>query len=553
MISMYSKYCTVIIVLCLESILGISDKSFIATEIGKTGALQFTANTTGAVTWGTFENEINKTGWSYLEVYSNETFPDITQAYAAGLVEGYLSKKLLQFQLYNNHDDLCPLPLSAFCVKLKDYLNVNLQWMYSQIAEHANNGSYWHHVSLFLAQVKGIRDGYHNKIDKPSYEFDNPIDPFILLQISGDIEDLSTVLGGASTKILGSGSCSALIKLLPGNMDLFTSQDTWGVFNTMLRILKKYDLKYHVTDNANSELIPGDIMTFSSYPGSVTSGDDFYVISSKLVSQETTIGNSNSDLWQYVTPTNSVLEGIRSMVANRLARTGQQWADIFKSYNSGTYNNQWMIVDYNKFTPGQTLKDGTLWVIEQIPKYVVASDQTEVLRKQAYWPSYNIAYYPEIFNMSGQPVSVAKYGDWFTYEHNPRANIFRRDQSSVKDMPTMIKLMRYNDFQHDPLSTCNCTPPYSGENTISARSDLNPVNGTYAFGALGHRAHGGTDMKVTNTGMVESLEFISQLGPAFDNVPAFQWSTSDYNTKLRHAGLPDKYTFKPIQHKWGTR
>ena len=55
---------------------------------------------------------------------------------------------------------------------------------------------------------------------------------------------------------------------------------------------------------------------------------------------------------------------------------------------------------------------------------------------------------------------------------------------------------RYNDFQHDPLSRCNCTPPYSGENAISARSDLNPASGTYPFGALGHRSHGGTDMKV---------------------------------------------------------
>ena len=58
-------------------------------------------------------------------------------------------------------------------------------------------------------------------------------------------------------------------------------------------------------------------------------------------------------------------------------------------------------------------------------------------------------------------------------------------------------LCRYNNFQHDPLSQCNCTPPYSGENGISARSDLNPSNGTYPFGALGHRRHGGTDCKVS--------------------------------------------------------
>jgi hypothetical protein len=89
----------------------------------------------------------------------------------------------------------------------------------------------------------------------------------------------------------------------------------------------------------------------------------------------------------------------------------------------------------------------------------------------------------------------------------------------VVDLTSMMHMMRYNDFQvhmtallsalftgtllsvallfpvlaslralshpwvsclqHDPLSACECTPPYSGENGISARSDLNPANGKY--------------------------------------------------------------------------
>lgn len=60
--------------------------------------------------------------------------------------------------------------------------------------------------------------------------------------------------------------------------------------------------------------------------------------------------------------------------------------------------------------------------------------------------------------------------------------------------------MRYNDFKNDPLSKCNCNPPYSAENAIAARCDLNPANGTYPFSALGHRSHGATDAKVTSHG-----------------------------------------------------
>lgn len=64
-------------------------------------------------------------------------------------------------------------------------------------------------------------------------------------------------------------------------------------------------------------------------------------------------------------------------------------------------------------------------------------------------------------------------------------------------MVMYLSLIRYNNFKEDPLSQCDgCDPPANGENAISARSDLNPANGTYPFGALRQRSHGGTDMKV---------------------------------------------------------
>ncbi len=60
----------------------------------------------------------------------------------------------------------------------------------------------------------------------------------------------------------------------------------------------------------------------------------------------------------------------------------------------------------------------------------------------------------------------------------------------------LLCFYRSNNFKNDPLSRCDCTPPYSGENAISCRSELNPKNGTYPFAALGFRDHGATDMKV---------------------------------------------------------
>ena len=81
--------------------------------------------------------------------------------------------------------------------------------------------------------------------------------------------------------------------------------------------------------------IPGSEISFSSYPGILSSIDDFYVINSGLVVLETTIGNSNTDLWKYVTPETN-LYWIRNLVSNRLSFTGIEWAKWFSLHNSGT-------------------------------------------------------------------------------------------------------------------------------------------------------------------------------------------------------------------------
>ena len=70
-------------------------------------------------------------------------------------------------------------------------------------------------------------------------------------------------------------------------------------------------------------------------------------------------------------------------------------------------------------------------------------------------------------------------------------------------------LIRYNNFTYDNLSVCNeCDPPYSAENAISARSDLNAFYGDYPIEALGFRAHGGIDVKVTFLPVTFCLRFI---------------------------------------------
>jgi len=324
---------------------------------------------------------------------------------------------------------------------------------------------------------------------------------------------------------------------------LFFSHVTWTSYSSMLRLQKLYKFK---------QCIPGHTTAFSGYPGTLPSDDDFVLTSSGLAVTETTIGNNNKDLFRFVTPA-TVFTWIRSQIANRLAKNGREWALIFRKYNSGTYNNQWTIVDYKLFQPGQPLpQQGLLYVLEQLPGFVQHADLSTFFEGQGYWPSYNIPYFDGIFNMSAAWPNVKKYGDWFTYEKNPRALIFRRDQDTVVDMDSLQKLMRYNDYKNDPLSRCDCTPPYSGENAISCRSELNPKDGKYPFGALGFRDHGATDMKATNSEMMKSLKFRAISGPTYDPLPVFDWRTTVLKDTVRHFGQPNEWRFGPVVHTWST-
>ncbi|PNJ82548.1 putative phospholipase B-like 2 isoform X2 [Pongo abelii] len=474
-----------------------------------------------AVAWANLTNAIRETGWAFLELGTSDQYNDSLQAYAAGVVEAAVSEELIYMHWMNTVVNYCgPFEYEVgYCERLKSFLEANLEWMQEEMESNPDS-AYWHQVRLTLLQLKGLEDSYEGRVSFPAGKFTIKPLGFLLLQLSGDLEDLELALNKTKIKpSLGSGSCSALIKLLPGQSDLLVAHNTWNNYQHMLRVIKKYWLQFREGPRGDYPLVPGSKLVFSSYPGTIFSCDDFYILGSGLVTLETTIGNKNPALWKYVQPRGCVLEWVRNIVANRLALDGATWADIFKRFNSGT-------------------------------GMVVVADKTSELYQKTYWASYNIPSFETVFNASGLQALVAQYGDWFSYDGSPRAQIFRRNQSLVQDMDSMVRLMRYNDFLHDPLSLCKaCDPQPNGENAISARSDLNPANGSYPFQALHQRSHGGIDVKVTSMSLARILSLLAASGPTWDQVPPFQWSTSPFSGLL-HMGQPDLWKFAPVKVSW---
>lgn len=54
-----------------------------------------------------------------------------------------------------------------------------------------------------------------------------------------------------------------------------------------------------------------------------------------------------------------------------------------------------------------------------------------------------------------------EYGEDFSYQLCPRAKIFRRDQASVTDLPSLKHVMRYNGTQSECLSSLSVYCLYS--------------------------------------------------------------------------------------------
>uniref|UniRef100_A0A0N5AVB9 Phospholipase B-like n=1 Tax=Syphacia muris TaxID=451379 RepID=A0A0N5AVB9_9BILA len=493
---------------------------------------------------GRFRNAVNLTGWSFLEIETFSSYPADEQAYAAGVLEGNLTKALIANHIENTVADACK-NYTKYCKRVHAFMKSNMEWIKTKVLEKNLTDKYWLQVRRTMFQLTGMYHGYDGVALVPDMSFD--LHPILMMNSNGEFYDLDRKFNKTRDPTEIPGRCSGLVKVTPENKDLLFSQVTMSGFQFMLRILKMYKFGY------DKQKVPGHIESFSSYPGVLFSSDDFVLLSSGLAALETTITVYDKSLFSFTTDKDQIPMWMRAIVANQLAKSGKEWCEIFSRYNSGTYNNQWVVVDYKNFNPKQPLPYfGLLYVLEQLPGFVEYRDMTWYLRKYSYFPSYNIPYFKRITKRSGAGKYADKVGDWSRWGKCPRAKIFERDHSTVVDLNTLTRLMRYNDYTHDEFSRCNCTPPYTAEAAISARGDLNPKDGKYEFAGMGHVNHGAIDYKGTDYALFMQLRFRAISSPAYDNVSPFQWSKFDMGANIKHIGHPDLWKFAAVEPVWET-
>lgn len=326
------------------------------------------------------------------------------------------------------------------------------------------------------------------------------------------------------------GRCSAFIRVTPGNGNLMAGHTTWGDYTSMTRVFKYYKFPLK---GANQMTLQ---MGFSSYPGCISSTDDFYMLDSGLLVMDTSIEILDDALWQdvidfSVSDVKTMPNFIHLQITNWLAKTPMHWVDIYSKKNSGTMNAQWMILDYNNFKKGKPVPDNVFWILETIPGKLHSADMTHRLRTHGFWGSYNRPYFQDIREATGHDGAQKSHGAFYSWNDNPRANIFADAAPGVNSMGDMRLLLNRNQYPE-----AKPTPNTPGHD-ISARFDLSQM---VAF------PNGGIDAKITSICNFKKLKCQAESGPAHTDVRAFTWTKPDgkpYWPGYSHIGQPDSWTF----------
>lgn len=564
------------------------------------------------------DNSLQNDGWTYLSVKGNATAVDEQIAYSAGYIEGQLTSKLIMESFINTGANFTwdNSALGQFLANNTEFVtnsiiknmssdpffyqiwltHVQLMGIFDGYTDMAvsSNLPLYPFTTFINQQIWG-------DLDDLTTVFGVPVGPALPPGLStvkerrkaaaeqakqavhdGKLDSAVHRKLRASAESNGRGHCSAAVvatdATLSGNMpvkddspvgtasEIYFGQTAWSGFEDMLRIWKYYDLPYSAAPNADksnpNSIVPGRASSFSSYPAVVYSGDDFYALyPSNLAVLETTIGNNNATLYDLYVKADTVLEWNRNIVANRLANDGETWVNYFSKLNSGTYCNEFLVADYKKIKPDNnnnilSVYSGFLYLVDQVPGYTSSVDVTVQLLSNKYVPSYNSPAIEFIFDISNNTALVEAYGPWYSYNETARAQIFAQRAPLVQTEDDFKALMRYNDYVHDPIARqgCGSHPPYSAENAIAARDDLNIIGGDYTIDSLGHRDHAAIDAKITSyrritaTGPTGSriISCAAQAGPTYDQQPPFDWDTTSPDIQaINHVGQPTGAWTKP--------
>ncbi|CAD7925683.1 unnamed protein product [Amoebophrya sp. A25] len=440
------------------------------------------------------------------------------------------NKKHYDEQMHNDHDETSPTS-SSFLFDGDDHEDHDEKEGFSSsfiVQEEAN------------ARIAEARKSRAAHGDPSSIKASEEEDEFQASSRTSTSSSSSAVKDAAADrfwekKLARTGHCSALVRVTPDNRDLLVGHTTWDDYAKMTRVVKYYDFALPWTQS--------EVVGMSSYPGCVSSTDEFYLLSRGMVVADTSLEILNSEVYNRIPEGPKLPNFLHVMAANRMARTAAHWAALLTERNNGMKNAQWFVIDYNRFKSRADIRSGVLWMVETIPGLSYKHDHTaRLLETGHYSASYNRPVSPEIRQRTGHTAAETAYGPLYSLEMAPRAQLFAAVAGHVETLRDLRLAMRENKYPGEKfVGEGAATWALSPGHAISARLDLD-------VGLLS--PNGGIDAKVTSKCLLDRMEMQLISGPTHVSQPVFKWqdaSGADLFPGWPHLGLPTAYDFDWLQ------
>ena len=441
--------------------------------------LRATEDSASCSAFAVFQEQIHTSGWNRLSVQFHDS---VLSHYAAGLAEGLSTGHVI----YEHIKTVRKVYSYGDLDSLYAYFNAQDKQIVQTLGRAAQpeEAEYWDWIRGLRAQIEGVKDGTRIVTGK-----DVQMKDIYLINSDGDLDNLFLIADSSykSLRRLNTpGRCSALVKVVGD--EVYFAHTTMEDYREMNRMLKSY------TEQNNT-------VVMSSYPGVISSTDDFILSSHGLALMETSLEVGEEDI-MFKQP-NSLPAFIRVQAAIRHSVTPSELISTFLKYDSHTYASQWMILDYKK-TAKRPLKKA-FYVLETAPQYARFEDMSKLLERQSFWSSFNWPYFNTTLSALGFSTD--------TPSDDYRDPLFSHLHPSISSLEDMQRVMQFNNWQEHSCDEEDVLKPCEPWQAISPRFDLKEEWDWF----------GGTDSKVTSRALMRNLGLMGISGPTHQSQPAFQF------------------------------
>lgn len=486
-------------------------------------------------------------GLLFLEIETQSGYKDENQAFAAGVLEGSLTWMNIYSQWKNTILSFCEKNEANrnFCVWLhevigKNYNNIQMLSRTKHASDH-----YHHQIFLFYQQLLGIESGFRKGARRARRYYEIPFIDLLLLNSRVDIEDLKIYYNeyvvDYEDQRMEITPCleKMVLKILRYNdsyPNVLIGHTSDGDYSGMLKIVKTYRFNYHLGPEDSSHLVTNTDITFTSYPGSIASSDDFYLAigkHSRVIIAGIALKHQGeaAELLNDIDFDHTILLSPRVMAANRLAQNGRSWAHVMVN-DPDLGAKQWLVIDekHLKFLTTdeplaniEPLSSDTVSPFVTLKESSISQESTDVVKPAA---KQNLIW---LVDQTWGRLHAEDVTDRFI---NDRVGWFLDGTPFFKVIQDLNGYRTRNHKVNKNMETANDLVQFLKRNAY--RGDLMEHPTTF----------GNIDIKVYES---EDRELIVQNGPVLiDPAQPFDWNSSEFED-IDHHDHPSLWNFSPIQ------